>query len=76
LPVIEKFDRPLSACVSAVGKYFASVSPIGFSRLAGMMLFANGTPVSGSVIVTRRPLRVTPWTVSTDAAGSMKSNIP
>src|SRR4051812_50070623 len=69
-----KFDWPLSACVSGVGNAFAIPRPTGFRRLAGIWLFGNGRPGSGSLIVTCGPLRGTPLKLpaSSAAVGTRK----
>src|SRR4051794_28540067 len=55
-----KFDPPLSTCESGVGNDLAIARPTGSSRLAGIWLLGNGSPVSGSLMTTCDPLRVTP----------------
>src|SRR5947207_5600812 len=70
-----KFDAPLSTCGSAVGKALAIARPTGFSRLAGIWLPGNGRPVSGSLIWTCAPLRVTPLKLPASSAAVGTRNV-
>src|SRR5581483_4030090 len=52
-----------------------SLTPTGLRRLAGITLPGNGWPVSGSLIVTCWPLRVTPLKLPESSAAVGTRNV-